>query len=271
MSKRQLLLLSVIIILLSSCQSKTKNNLSEVEKSMEKIKAETDEKFKNALDTIPALEETILNPQYDDSKIKGFGIFKIGSSIENTINELLHSKEYKFDSASTHEKKSKLEVGAIAFSKDNSVYSKKYIVKINHPKSTFDRINTIEEASWCRDVEIYWITLYTVDKVNIKDLYLTYYKNKLVRIVCDRFSDGLEDAVVSKYGKADDSYATPGYYHSFWINKDLRAGYSKSDFNHDFEIIIKGGQRFLSNCNSQDFDEQSKIDQANKKEELGKF
>ena len=244
-----------------ACKSKTKDKEQTIEDKISEI---------TKVDS--ATEETMLNPKYDESKIRGFGIFKIGASIESTVNELLKSKEYKFDSLASNAKKTKLDLAIQDFTKDNKIYTKKYVVKIDHTKSTFDKYSDdVKNSNWSNDVKNYWITIYTIDNVVIKDLYLTFYKNKLAKISCDRLSTGLEDAIISKFGKADDMTTDIKYYHSYWNNKDIKAGYSSLDYDYDFVVEIKGSDKFLYGCSERAFVEQEKIDKANKKAELGKF
>lgn len=80
------------------------------------------------------------------------------------------------------------------------------------------------------------------------------------------------NAIESKYGQADKRLNSPDN-RDYWVdryNEDIDAGYSSFD-GLTFKVEIKGGSAFLYGCSHRDFEEQNKIDKANKKAELKNF
>jgi len=219
-----------------------------------------------------ATEPTMLNPKFEKSKIYGFGVFKIGTSIDSSIIYLIKASGYSFDSLSNFTKKSQFKVSHPFFEKNKNIF------KINHGKSTLERTYEIDNATWCKNSNIFWIPSYTIDKINIQNLNLTYYKNKLVFISCD-WSLDLITAVESKFGKPDenivDAKQKPIYTSKQWYNQDLKSGTTTSALSNiigeTFEIKIKGGFKFLNGCEKRCFEEQNKIDKETKKLELKNF
>jgi len=255
MIKQTLTACFLVTIMTITCKSKQSNE----------VKALQDE-LANIMKVDSASETTMLNPKFDANKLCGFGIFKIGNSLENTITYLLSTKTYGIDSFSSREQKMKFDFNHVS-------NNRKYIIKINPPKSTLDQFDDLENSSWCKDTKVFLLTKYVIDNITLDNLVATYYKDKLVKVSCE-WSMDLSNAIESKYGKPDkkiaDENLTPPIYSTYWYNQDIEA-WETSLETLKFNVGIKGGDRFLFGCSDRDFQEQDKIDKANNKEKLKNF
>lgn len=245
----------LLTVLTTACKSK----------QSKEVKALQDE-LANITKVDSASEATMLNPKFDANKLCGFGIFKIGNSLENTITYLISTKTYGVDSFSSREQKMK-------FDFNHASSNKKYVIKINPPKSTLDQFDDLENSSWCKDTKVFLVTKYVVDNITLENLVATYYKDKLVKVSCE-WSTDLSNAIESKYGKPDEKITDvnqkPIYYSTHWYNQDVEA-WETSLEALKFNVGIKGGDRFLFGCSDRDFETQDKIDKENNKEKLKNF
>lgn len=217
-------------------------------------------------------EETMLHPKFEEGKMHGIGIFKIGASVETTIGELRSGKSYLYDtlwSRSEYEAKFK-----------DGHFLGNQIIKVNNPPST-SKHDEMEMAHikglyayWCDQIECYYINQYLVDSVLIKNIELTYYKNKLICIFCEK-NEALSDAITAKFGKRDDNLYKDRYVNYVYLNGDIQVmilmppieanGPTEPD---EYKICIHRSDHFLGNCWKACFAAKDSIDKANKAQSL---
>jgi hypothetical protein len=184
-------------------------------------------------------QETLLNPRYETGKLSGLGIFRIGSSI--SLIAALSENGYKVDSISTARQQ-------IDYRATRLTGEGKAIVRILHAISARDTDEEIAQANWCQGSKVYWLPSYHLYSLELKDVYLTFYKNKLVRVSC-AFSEALYEAIEAKYGEANNikgvssGNSTP---HRIWWNQDLSGGYSSAD--KSFFVEVSGASNFMRDC-----------------------
>lgn len=223
-----------------SCKEAEKNKLKEevVTEEVEKKRA------KNISEAI------LVNPKVDSSRLTGIGIFKIGSSIDNTIGELVRSKLYTRTTIRNYKQQSDYEL---------SFYTskKKVIAEIfpENPLETDKSLLIINAPSiWCRNSKIFLINHYVVDKISLNKVVLTYYKGRLVAFVCD-YSEKVENALIAKYGKPDRDIILEGSPASkIWYNGDVEIEAARNLY---IRAWINGSFSFIDKCSDKDFEEES--------------
>ena len=209
-----------------------------------------------------ATETTVANPKFNENKIHGLGLFKIGGSVDSTIGILRILSKYRYDTIWSSDQRYALFA--------NGHYSSNQIIKLTAPQNTLDRDNMASInhffASWCKLVESYYINQYELDGLLIKNIKLIYYRNKLVSIVCEK-DQALTDAIASKFGKPDkhiannDSGIGP-YYSDTYLNGDVEA--QATSLSGDYKISVHGVDVFLEKCSDAEFAAQDTIDKAAK-------
>ena len=210
MDLKQFSTFSIIIVFFISCNNLTIND---------KISKEVEDKY---------VTSSLLHPNYDESKIHGIGIFKLGKTLDSTIKNPIFAKEYILDTV--------VEKDRIR----NSYEGEKDVYLISHPKSAEYEFDAVGQKNWCRNKTVYLIPRYTVDSLSINNVILTYYNKVLVSVSCS-YSYYLDDAIVAKYGKPDKEYesAEDGFYHSRqWYNQDITAELQNGD-THSFKVELK--------------------------------
>jgi hypothetical protein len=246
----------LLLIILAGCKSAAKNDI---------VTTKVDSMIQTISKIDSASESTMLNPKYENGKIYGFGIFKIGQSVENSIGQLLSKDRYRLDSVSTMKQK-------MEFDFKHELAEEHYILKIKTPASTLNEVDQLDHSNWCKDVGVYLIYKYKIDSLDISNLYVSYYKNELVNVSCEWTVD-LKNAISSKYGNPDDEQRDlnqkPIYYSISWRNKDVIVDYNTT-FGYA-QVEIKGGNRFLNGCNERSFKSQNEVNKAEKKEKLKNF
>jgi hypothetical protein len=212
-----------------------------------------------------ATEATATNPKFSETKIHGLGIFKIGISVENSIGELIKTKRYYYDSLWSSEQQ-------LAFEKKADANERIY--KLLIPTTTLDAQNmaTVQgtAASWCKNVEIFFVTKYVVDNLPITDLELKYYKDKLVAITCHRDA-AITNAITSKFGKPDkhiqnNETAAGAYFSDTYKNGDVEA--QTSSLSSNYYIQVHGIDAFIKKYATQDFAIKDSLDKLTKGKQL---
>jgi hypothetical protein len=208
-------------------------------------------------------DSNLLHPSFDTSKIHGIGLFKIGDSEDSIINILKNQMGYAYSSFDK-------EVPLILYTNAELVNhkwvypNKKYLIKINYLKKgkVEDEIN----KTYCSaDISTYFLPHFKIDKIEILNLYLVFYENKLVKISCD-FSHDLVEAIELKYGKPIQDYNdTSGYYNKTWVNGIVKTEATSVDsrqYDIDFKIGIKNIDHSLYLKDSVCFNQKEKEDSA---------
>jgi hypothetical protein len=124
-SKPCIILLSFLLGL-SACSNKSQNNNTSIAATINADSISTNE---------VAIEQTLLNPKFDENKIHGIGVFKIGTTVENSIGELLKKRTYTFDSIWNDD-----QMLEIVTHKPNPL---QWIFKFNHAPTTATKFTTI--------------------------------------------------------------------------------------------------------------------------------
>jgi hypothetical protein len=215
----------------------------------------------------PAMvEEAVLHPKFAENKLHGIGVFKIGSSVEATIDELVNNEKYVLDT-----------IGNVVDQRDSRKLDRlvqTMIFRIKPTASTLEAdVNMIKQsytiALWCRQTTTFTIAKYVVDSIVLNDLVLRYYNNKLVYMEC-KATDELISAIQSKYGKYDmvgDVDSWHGYKNGdveAWFMGDYDAALPKQVL----KIYVTGARNFMEDCGKRDFAAQDSIDKGNKHQGL---
>jgi hypothetical protein len=202
-------------------------------------------------------EDVLLHPKFDAGKLSGLGPFKIGSD-ESVVDDLKNSYQQKTIYSTSDQTN---------FNIDHVLSNTKYLLTIKPPHSTFDELDRIQEATWCSEAHVYCLNKFKVDGITLENVYLTYYKSKLVSVKTD-WTQELMDAIVSKYGEATSSERAPDlkYYAKWWDNKDIRAGYSSTELA--FQVQVKGSDKYLAKCSSDHYTQLKETEKREKKSNL---
>ena len=218
----------------------------------------------NGAKTPGMIEEAMLHPKFEKGKIHGIGIFKIGSSVETTIGELVNNEKYVEDTISNivdQRNGRKL---------DRLVHT--MIFRIKAPASTLESDVDIIKADytialWCRQTSIFTIAKYVVDSIEINNLVLSYYNNKLVHMECTATNE-LISAIEKKYGKYD-MVGDVDVWHGY-KNGDVEA-WKMTEAGvpgEIFKIYLTGAQNFIENCGERDFATMDSIEKSYKHQSL---
>lgn len=183
-------------------------------------------------------DATLLKPAYQPGKLSGLGFFKIGSSLSRI--EALAEQGYKIDSLSS--RREQTDYKAITGTRN-----RKAIVRILPPSSPDSIHELMAQTNWCPNSKVYWLPAYQWEALALSDVYLTYYKDKLVRVCCAP-SEALFRAIETKYGKADTTEAGPrkDFPRRIWRNGDLRGGYAPAEGL--FFVEVRGVSEFIQYC-----------------------
>jgi|GEM_PF-6732511 hypothetical protein len=197
----------LITLLLIGCSESpsTPNVLS----SMDSLKAEQ---------AFMPTENNVLHPSFDDNKLHGFGILKIGYNEDSIISIFENEYHYKFVTLNNKSKLTDFTVNHM-FDKNSNILYGDYIIRTVPPQKTTD-LNEIDNTFWCSDISTYYLLHYKINTVDIDGVFLIFYKRKLVKIKCD-YSGDLENTVIAKYGKPTHNisdYSSGQYYDRVWPN-----------------------------------------------------
>lgn len=210
--------------------------------------------------------ESMLKPTFDESKIHGLGILKIGKSVDSTINYLLSTKNYILDSLSQSETEDDFYYSHVS----NKSEKRKFIIPITESKKTFEAYEFVGNG-WCKEKKIYWIPKYLIDSIEIENIRLTYYRNKLVFITCNS-SFELLNAIKSKFGKPDEETDDSDVTFTKWNNDIITAGnyyYHSVDLKStQFRLEIDGASDFIRDCDKTEFSLQDSILRGEQKAKL---
>lgn len=203
---------------------------------------ETDVKVEEDTTSEPSFfiadDATLLKPAHQPGKLSGLGFFKIGSSLSRI--EALAEQGYKMDSLSSRREQTdyKLMPGT---------GNRKAIVRVLPPSSPDSTQEVMAQANWCPEAKVYWLPAYQWEALVLSDVYLTYYKDKLVRVICAP-SEALFRTIEAKYGKADTTVADTQQDkpRRTWRNGDLHGGYAPAEGL--FFIEVRGAGEFIQYC-----------------------
>jgi hypothetical protein len=203
------------------------------------------------------MDEILQDPMFDESKVHGLGIFKIGASVESTIGQLVNSKNYRLDSIGNFEQVMQAQEVMGGFH---------LIFKIKPCLTTSETdmiplVSSYGVALWCAKSSIYTVGSYEVDSTIMEKLLVKYYNSKLVYVECSASRD-LEDAVELKFGKPE-TYDPNSKWHGY-SNGDLEAGYSADIFR----VSVSGAKGFIDSCGKTGFAAQNVVDKADKARNL---
>ncbi len=192
-------------------------------------------------DNEAATEETVLHPKFDENKICGLGVFKIGVSIDSSIGWLIKEKKFQLDSIRT----------SAQYRERENDYN--HVYRIQTPLSIDER--GVEEGhvpiyNWCSDVAVFAIKKYMIDSLVIEHMILSYYNNKLVKLQCLWHYD-LHNALEYKYGNEQNDTISNANGHEFirrYDNMDIEVvNYQPNNDDSWYLIDVKGGRYFLQN------------------------
>ena len=133
---------------------------------------------------------------YAQEDFRGIGIFKIGISTTQTLNEFVTKNGIKIKESTS-----------LMDTYGNYASSKKTSNVLLLRKSEKDQYLTDPKYSEHPDVKVYYVNYYEVAGIGLKTLYLEFYKDTLYDLQCD-YSTELVEAISLKYGKGVDSTAT---------------------------------------------------------------
>ncbi|GAA4907012.1 hypothetical protein [Mucilaginibacter defluvii] len=166
---------------------------------------------------------------FSQEKFTGIGVFKIGSDSSVVYNY-------------AEEKCKKVKVISSI-----PVFDKKYIAKIS--KGAADII-----VDPCPDVSEYRLALYEVAGMKLKNVELTFYKNKLIKFRSD-YSTEVVNALDQKYGKSESTikYDTAScVYQLTGITRKLVAKtYHNNRESDDIHFSAFVGSYYDDKCNEQ--------------------
>ena len=139
-----------------------------------------------------------LLPQKSNAQdeFKGIGIFKIGISTTQTLNEFVGKNGLKIKESSS-----------LMDTYGSYSSSKKTSSVLLLRKSDKDIYNTDPRYVEHPDVKVFYVDYYEVAGITLKTLYLKFYKDTLYDLQCDYASELIE-AINLKYGKGTDSTKT---------------------------------------------------------------
>jgi hypothetical protein len=244
------LVIMLVQLSFASCDNDQKEKVKTVKNTLE----DSVTNKKNNEDVKKLIEETVLlNPKFDNSKISGIGIFKIGNSIDSTIGKLLNSG-YKLISLNNYKQQSDYE---IYLSQKGKLVAQ--VSPINPLKRDQFMYIQYTPGLWCKKTKLYLINEYKIDNLKIKKITATYYNDKLVGIFSS-YDQALENAIEVKYGKPDKDLATENrYYTKIWKNNDLEIESLRDMY---FKVWIDGSYQFIKNCSEKDFETESDLEKS---------
>ena len=223
----------------------------------------TNQTIKDKMPTQPEdryVSASELNPKYDESKIHGIGIFKLGKSIDSTIKNPIFTKIYTLDTIGKDKSKEERE-------------GQRFIFFVPHPKSANHELDALDQKNWCKNKTVYVMPWYTVDSVKIPFVTLTYYNNILVSVcVGDYFY--VYNSILAKYGKADKEYES--YENGYrlirqWHNQDITAELHDNADDNSFKVEINNVMEMINLCDEDEFNLQDSILKTKQKSKLKNF
>jgi hypothetical protein len=169
------------------------------------------------------VENDVLKPTFDDNKIHGFGILKIGCSEDSVLSIFRNEYHYKLLTFSDDKKLLRFSTDNM-FDKNSNISYGDYIIKTLPPAKTTD-FYQIDNTFWCPEISTFFLLHYKINTVDIPGLYLIFYKRKLSKMMCD-YSGDLENAVRAKYGdpthNLSGSGSSIGYFNRVWANGTIK-------------------------------------------------
>lgn len=245
---------SLIILLFQasivSCNNEQKDNA----KSAKNLLKDTIANKKSADTTKKIIEESVLlNPRFDNSKISGIGIFKIGNPIDSTVGKLLKSG-YALKTLNNYKQQSDYEI--FHSQKGKTVAQVSPVNPLNRDQFMFIQY---APGIWCKKTKVYLINQYKIDNLNIKKITAIYYEDKLVGLFSS-YDQNLENAIEGKYGKPDRDIAIENKcFSKIWNNQDLEI---ESVPEMYFKVWINGSYQFIKNCSDKDLATQSDLEKS---------
>jgi hypothetical protein len=245
------LLIVLLLFTIVCCKNEQKESVKSAENSLtdnianKKIDSNSNKKV--------VTEATLLNPNFDNSKIHGIGIFKIGSTVDSTIKKLL-ANGYKLQILNNYNQQSDYELYG---SQKGKIVAQ--VSPINPLKTDQRMIILNTPGIWCKKTNVFLINTYKIDNLNLKKLVVTFYDNRLVSLFT-AYDQNLENAIEGKYGKPDNDIAVENrYFSKIWKNQDLEIESLPEMY---FKVWVEGSYHFIKTCSDKDFETQSDLEKS---------
>ena len=190
---------------------------------------------------------------FPQNKIKGIGIFKIGETKINVINQILEDNNTELENCNSVKQDRWLK-----FRMDFTV------------AELFPNITDIDLdpllTCFCPDVRVFFIKEYTIAGIYLSNIHLRFYKNTLIEFYCDD-SDDLLQALTTKFGnpkRLDKWDKISGFNFSdntkysslYWNNDPIFASFNyetDASGENDFYFVIRdiSYDKTIKDCETQ--------------------
>ena len=219
---------------------------------------------------------------FGQNKIEGIGKFKIKKTSVAYLDTLAKEQELDRETISTFDDYFKMR------------YKTNKLAEVF--PDTVDTYKSPSYAHYCKDARVFYIPKMKISEIELKDTYLTFYKDTLIQINTD-YSSEVTEAFELKYGKAEiekkekevkctlkmtgtDVTYTETMYYQYWENGSIKCIAAIGDYRNSkcekttlsyISISTEKVNEKIRDCDTKERDRLDSKKKAEKKKQLDNF